>query len=156
MDRGATTIEISLANEAATGALGAAIAQGLKPRDCLMLEGDVGAGKTALARAIILPLLPEPEDIPSPTFTLVQTYEAEAFTIWHCDLYRLSDPSELVELGIADAFEEDVTLIEWPDRLGSAAPAHAQRLHLTVTGEESRALSVEGDTRWAELARALG
>ncbi len=78
----------------------------------MLLDGPVGAGKTTLARAAILSILPEPEDVPSPTFTLVQTYDTTRGPLWHCDLYRLSSVLEIEELGLEEAFETAITLIE--------------------------------------------
>ncbi len=100
----------------------------LKPGDVLLLSGEIGAGKTHFARCLILASLIEAEDVPSPTYTLVQTYKGMTADIWHADLYRLSDISEIEELGLADAFTDAISLIEWPDRLGELAPASA--LHI--------------------------
>lgn len=121
-------IQIVLPNEAATARLAWRIAQDLKPGDTLLLEGPIGAGKSAFARALIRARLGRMEDVPSPTFTLVQTYEAPDGDIWHCDLYRLTQPDELFELGLDEAFDTAICLIEWPDRLGSDAPQDALRL----------------------------
>lgn len=125
-------ITISLPNATATDQLGAALASVAKTGDCILLSGQIGAGKSALARAFIRALLGPETEVPSPTFTLVQTYEHSDFEIWHADLYRLSDTQEAVELGLTDAFDTAVTLIEWPDLLGDLAPAHALSIHLTV------------------------
>lgn len=100
--------------------------------DCLLLAGPVGAGKTHFARSIIQAMMAKDgavEDVPSPTFTLVQVYETSAGEVWHTDLYRLSHVDELVELGLEDAFETAITLVEWPDRLGVARPSR----HLDLT-----------------------
>lgn len=94
----------------------------LKQGDCLLLSGPVGAGKTHFARSVIQSLLVDFEDVPSPTFTLVQTYPTRIGEIWHADLYRLGHVDELTELGLEDAFDTAVTLIEWPDRLGGLHP----------------------------------
>ncbi|MFO6466116.1 tRNA (adenosine(37)-N6)-threonylcarbamoyltransferase complex ATPase subunit type 1 TsaE [Jannaschia sp. KMU-145] len=134
-----TDTTIPLPDAAATDALASAVAPRLAAGDTLLLEGPVGAGKTAFARTLIgarrahagLP----PEDVPSPTFTLVQTYDAGAVEIWHADLYRLTDPSEVLELGLDAAFEDAICLIEWPDRLGPATPPEAIRLTLATAGE---------------------
>lgn len=97
--------------------LGRCLAENLGAGDTVLLAGEIGAGKTHLARTIIQTLLEAPEDVPSPTFTLVQVYETPKFEIWHADLYRLTDPDEGVELGLDAALHTAVCLIEWPDRL---------------------------------------
>jgi N-acetyl-alpha-D-muramate 1-phosphate uridylyltransferase len=108
---------------AATEALAAAVARHLAPGDSLGLEGPLGAGKTAFARALITARLPRPEEVPSPTYTLVQTYELGDAELWHADLYRLAGASEIDELGLDEAFATAITLVEWPDRLGPHRPA---------------------------------
>lgn len=121
-------IHILLADETATADLAVRLALILLPGDTLLLEGPIGAGKSAFARALIRARLGRMEDVPSPTFTLVQTYDAPDGDIWHCDLYRLTHPDEIFELGLDDAFATSICLIEWPDRLGSEAPQDALRL----------------------------
>ena len=116
---------ILLKSEADTEQLAKALLSKLKPSDCILLEGPVGAGKSALARYIIqtqMELDGYKEDVPSPTFTLVQTYETSRGAFWHADLYRLSDQSELEELGLVEALESAISLIEWPERLGALTP----------------------------------
>jgi tRNA threonylcarbamoyladenosine biosynthesis protein TsaE len=129
-----TTCEtILLTDEDATARMGAALGRALRPGDVLLLEGPLGAGKSALARAAILARLAEEgrvEETPSPTYTLVQTYPSPRGDIWHADLYRLSGPGEALELGLTEAFGDAICLIEWPDRLGAFAPARAMRLRL--------------------------
>ena len=98
---------------------GRKLATALTPGMTVLLSGPIGAGKTHLARAIIQSLTPDADEVPSPTYTLVQTYNAESFEIWHADLYRLSDSSELVELGLDEAIGTDLVIVEWPDRLPS-------------------------------------
>lgn len=134
-----------------TQRLAAGAAESAVAGDCFLLEGPVGAGKTAFARAFVQACLGRAEDVPSPTFTLVQTYDAPRFEVWHCDLYRLTSADELIELGLEEAFSDAVTLIEWPDRMGDLAPADAQRLTFKVTSDEARELAVEGDERWAKM-----
>ncbi|CAG0910915.1 unnamed protein product [Cyprideis torosa] len=126
-----TRFEIPLCDPDKTAAFARRLGALLGPGDVILLEGPIGAGKTHFARSLIQSLLMIPEDVPSPTFTLVQTYETAACEIWHSDLYRLSDPQEIEELGLIDAFDTAICLIEWPDRLGSFAPKSA--LHLGFT-----------------------
>ena len=123
----------------------------LCPGDTVLLSGDVGAGKTHFARALIQSLLASPEDVPSPTFTLVQVYDAASgIEIWHADLYRLTDPSETDELGLTEAMEQAICVIEWPDRLGDARPDAALDITLTATdADEHRILTAAWSTpRW--------
>ncbi len=132
----AEKIELELADEAATAALAARLAPLLRTGDLIALDGDLGAGKTAFARALINALPPgapaASEEVPSPTFTLVQVYERGALTVWHFDLYRLEDPDEVWELGLEEALAEGVSLIEWPDRLGAQIPADRLELRLSL------------------------
>ncbi len=144
-----------LADADATGALGQWLAGQLGAGDVLLLAGAIGAGKTHLARALIqhrLAAADRYEDVPSPTFTLVQVYDTGTAEIWHADLYRLSGPGELVELGLEEAFETALCLIEWPDRLGDLAPARALTLQLSMDGEGRRAVLSGPSDRMAELA----
>ena len=121
---------IDLPNAAATTALGAALAPHLRRGDLLALGGDLGAGKTTLARGLIR-ALGYRGPVPSPTFTLVQHYETDPAPVWHFDLYRLGASDEVIELGIEDAFADGICLIEWPDRLGSWLPAQRIEVHLS-------------------------
>lgn len=104
----------------------------LKVGDIVALKGDLGAGKTAFARAIIQSLCGKETVVPSPTFTLVQTYTAPKTEIWHFDLYRLEAPRQAEELGIEEAFIQGVSLIEWPERLGKLLPDFAQVLEFSI------------------------
>lgn len=131
---------LTLATPAATAALARAIAPHLAAGDTLGLTGDLGAGKSHLARALIaarLAALGRAEDIPSPSYTLVQTYDLGDVELWHADLYRLGDPDEIAELGLEDAFGRAITVVEWADRLGSALPPRHLRIALDfVPGAE--------------------
>ena len=113
---------LALPDQAATEALAARIQPLLRPGDVVALGGDLGAGKTVLARALIRAAAGAEVEVPSPTFTLVQAYELPAGTIWHFDLYRLSGPDEVIELGWDEARGEGIALVEWPDRLGPLLP----------------------------------
>jgi tRNA threonylcarbamoyladenosine biosynthesis protein TsaE len=151
-------IRQSLPDPAATAKAGAALAPLLRRGDVLALWGDLGAGKSTFARALIQRLSPEDEDVPSPTFTLVQTYPAvlggEAIEIWHFDLYRLTEPEQAYDLAIEDAFQEGVSLIEWPDRLGYLLPP--QRLDLILESQgEGRLLKIAGNAAWRDRLAVL-
>ncbi|SEK82517.1 tRNA threonylcarbamoyladenosine biosynthesis protein TsaE [Roseovarius azorensis] len=148
MSEQATTI--SLASPEATCALAQALAPRLGPGDVLLLSGGVGAGKTHFARCLIQALLPQPEDVPSPTYTLVQTYPGQGADIWHADLYRLSDPLDLIELGLTEAFCDSICLVEWPDRLADLVPQTALALHFEpgARDDERHLRLTWSDPRW--------
>ncbi|MGB0504591.1 MAG: tRNA (adenosine(37)-N6)-threonylcarbamoyltransferase complex ATPase subunit type 1 TsaE [Pikeienuella sp.] len=154
-----TNNALFLANAEATDNLGQRLASLLRAGDTVFLIGDLGAGKTALARAVIsakLDAVGLAEDIPSPTFTLVQTYEAD-LPIWHADLYRLTGPEEAEELGLADAMEDSIVLIEWPDRLADLTPERRLEVSLDFSADgEGRIASLTpfGDG-WAGRIEAL-
>jgi len=129
-----------------TAALAQSVGAILDIGDVLLLEGPLGAGKSHFARNAIQERLGYAEEVPSPTFTLVQVYEAPGLDIWHCDLYRLSGPDAALELGLEDAFETAACLIEWPTRLGDQPPALAVTLHLEMGAtEDQRLASFSGD-----------
>ena len=122
----------------ATAQFAARLGEGLGAGDVVLMHGPVGAGKSLFARALIqsrLAALGRWEDVPSPSFTLVQTYDLDDVTLWHADLYRLGDPQDYIELGLDEAFEDAICVIEWADRLGPLTPPGA--LHLTLTPGES-------------------
>lgn len=121
-----------LPDDAATAGFGAALAARLVPGDLVLLEGDLGAGKTALARALIRALLADPAlDVPSPSFALVQPYRGPGRAILHADLYRLSDPREIDELGLFDD-SLAIVLVEWPERAPELAGLARWRVHLSI------------------------
>jgi tRNA threonylcarbamoyladenosine biosynthesis protein TsaE len=135
----AIPIDIALPDPAATAHLAARLASVARPGDVIALHGTLGMGKTAFARAFIRRLAGTEEEVPSPTFTLVQSYDTAAGTIWHFDLYRLAKPADVWELGLEDALAGGIVLIEWPDRLGSDLPR--RRLDVTLRqgdGPEAR------------------
>ncbi len=131
-------LRLTLTSPEQTAALAVRLGALLRAGDTVLLEGPIGAGKTHFARSLIQSRLAIPEDVPSPTFTLVQTYEAADCEVWHADLYRLSGPADVMELGLIDAFETAICLIEWPDRLQSYAPEDALVLRLIPTAEDER------------------
>lgn len=141
-----------------TAALAQYIAQQLNPGDCILLEGPIGAGKTHFARCLIQSLMKHAEDVPSPTFTLVQTYDVSTGELWHADLYRLSSLEEIEELGLIEAFDNAVCLIEWPDRLAELTPPHSLHLALSLDPviEDARHLTLTwSDAKWQWLADAI-
>ena len=122
--------------------------------DTVLLNGPIGAGKTLFARALIQSRLAEYEDVPSPTFTLIQTYETPNVEIWHADLYRISDSGDVVELGLAEAFENQICLVEWPDRLGSLSPKNALTIDVKLDeiNLDQRELNFSwNDPKWEKL-----
>lgn len=147
-----------LADEDQTAALGRALAGLLAPGDVVLLDGPVGAGKSHLARALIRARLGAGVDVPSPSFTLVLTYHDPVMggELWHCDLYRLGDAGEIAELGLDDAMDHAISLIEWPDRMD---PPPATALHIRITPDadpDLRRITLSGLPRWAGVARAAG
>jgi tRNA threonylcarbamoyladenosine biosynthesis protein TsaE len=145
----------SLPDPDATERLARAMAPRLRPGDVLLLEGPIGAGKTHFARTLIQALLPVPEDVPSPTFTLVQVYEGPGFPIWHADLYRLSRPDEAGELGLAEAFETALCLVEWPERLGPHRPPGALTLRFARAPGDGRTVDLRADKNWTHRLKNL-
>lgn len=132
--------DLYLADERQTARLGATLAPLLGPGDTVLLRGDLGAGKSALARAAIGAALEDPEvEIPSPSYTLVNIYEIARGQIWHADLYRLSgDAEELEQLGLDDAIGAALVFIEWPERLGSTVPERRLEIALSAPHEGGR------------------
>ena len=149
-------LSLSLPGPGATDALAAALGARLSPGDVLLLSGGIGAGKTHFARALIRSLQDVPEDVPSPTYTLVQEYDARPGRVVHADLYRLSGPDGVDELGLWDAFDTAICLIEWPDRLGDAAPADALSLTRAPRGDTLRDLDLAWSApRWDGIVRGV-
>jgi tRNA threonylcarbamoyladenosine biosynthesis protein TsaE len=132
-------IEVLLPDEAATQRLGERLASTLRPGDAVCLTGPLGAGKSTLARALVRALTSPEEEVPSPTFTLVQFYEGPDFPVAHFDLYRLTDPDEAYEIGLEEALEDGAALIEWPQRLEGRLPANRLAIDIQPLGEDGSA-----------------
>ena len=148
---------IALSSEQETIDLAKALLPVLAPSDHIFLTGDLGAGKSAFARALIQAKMATSgyvEDVPSPSFTLVQTYEFDDFDIWHIDLYRLAN-AELDELGLSDALEDAVMIVEWPDRLqGAIKPALS--IELSFREEGGRIANVNWhDNKFTEIVEGI-
>jgi N-acetylmuramate 1-kinase len=149
----------AIADEAATYSLMTDVAAVIEPGDVITLSGDLGAGKTTFARALIRYLAgDETVEVPSPTFTLTQSYALPRFTVVHADLYRLAGSAELTELGFDDAPEGAVTLVEWPDRAGGLLPANRLDIALTLepqNGPGARNVRITGYGRFAPRAERI-
>ena len=124
--------DFRLDDEAATARLGAALAAELKPGEAICLTGPLGAGKSTLARALIRALTTPTEDVPSPTFTLVQFYEGARLKVAHFDLYRLTSAEEAYEIGLDEALEDGAAVIEWPERLDGHLPADRLDIEIAI------------------------
>ena len=137
------TMSFPLSSEAETAALAATLMAALRAGDVVLLHGDLGAGKTAFVRGAIRSVLGAATEVPSPTFTLVQVYDAPAAPIWHFDLFRIGSADEVIELDWEDAVADGIVFVEWPDRLGLLCPR--RRIDLML------APGSDGDSRIATL-----
>ncbi|HLY58725.1 MAG TPA: tRNA (adenosine(37)-N6)-threonylcarbamoyltransferase complex ATPase subunit type 1 TsaE [Stellaceae bacterium] len=141
----ALPISLTLGSESATEALAGRLAGAVQPGDVVALSGPLGIGKSVFARAFVRALAGADEEVPSPTFTLVQGYDTPAGTVWHFDLYRLTVPEEALEIGFEEALGDLAVLIEWPERLGPLLPV--RRLDVMLA---------EGATPESRVARIAG
>jgi tRNA threonylcarbamoyladenosine biosynthesis protein TsaE len=140
--------ELEIATSADMEALGAAIGARLRPGDAVCLHGPLGAGKSTLARGLIRSLTAPEEEVPSPTFTLVQLYAGQDFPLAHFDLYRLKSADEAFELGLDEALDDGVALIEWPQRLGDAQPADRLDIEIGIATDDARRVRFAGHGSW--------
>ncbi len=152
---------MDLANEKETGALAARLAAVTRPGDFIALAGELGAGKTAFARAFIRALASNgaeaPEEVPSPTFTIIQTYDLGALSVHHVDLYRLEAPEEALELGLDEARGNGLILMEWPERMGRYLPGDRLEVAIEFGAEETqRRITLGGGGDWPERLREAG
>ena len=143
--------EFHASNLADTANVAHAVASHARVGDVIALWGDLGAGKTAFARAFLQARAGEPIEVPSPTFTLVQLYELASGPVWHFDCYRLKSPQEVYELGFEDALSQAIVLVEWPERLANLLPGKRLDVKLSYgSGPEARELVLEGAGSWRE------
>jgi tRNA threonylcarbamoyladenosine biosynthesis protein TsaE len=151
---------IDLPDLSATEAFGRRLAKALRRGDVVALKGGLGVGKTTLARAIVAGLSPEHSDVPSPTFTLVQTYPVDLddgpAELWHFDLYRLDRPDQVYELGIEEALAEGVSLIEWPELAAGLLPKERLlTIEMQITAGQARRAELSGGATWRDRLAGL-
>ncbi len=137
------------ATEEDTAEVGRKLAKVARRGDCFALYGTLGMGKSVLCRAFIH-CLTDAQEVPSPTFTLVQSYSAEDFEIYHFDLYRLKSPEDVFELGMEEALYEGVTLIEWPEKMGAYLPQKAIKVEISAE-KDGRRISISDHERFNTL-----
>ena len=140
---------IPLPDLTAVGKAAERLAPLLRMRDLILLQGELGAGKTTFARAL-LQILGVQEDVPSPTFTLLQTYETPHFPIYHFDFYRITNETELEELGWEEALANGLVIAEWPERAEGHFPKDRLILHFKCDGNNQRSLAFEPCGKWVE------
>lgn len=136
-----------LSDEAATLAAGARLAEALRAGDVVTLDGALAAGKTTLVRGLLAGL-GHPGEVPSPSFAIVQPYDAIVPPVWHVDLYRIENPAALAELGLDEIRDDGVLIVEWPDRAGADAWPDALALSLTVAPDGARVLTAKVPPSW--------
>lgn len=152
------SITLRARDEAATGRVARALAHVAMPGDALALRGALGSGKTAFARAFVRALAGEDEEVPSPTFTLAQSYPAGDTVIHHFDFYRIESPDEAWEIGIEEAFADGIVLIEWPDRIAPLLPGDRLDVYLDAMlddGETARRITLRPGPSWTDRLAAL-
>lgn len=140
------SMEYQTSDEKETAALAASLAQECKSPSLYCLYGDLGAGKSVFARSFIQALTSAEEDVPSPTFTLVQTYDTAKGPLHHFDLYRLEHPEETDELGWDEALSQSIVIVEWPQRLGNLLPPSRIDIHIDVENENTRKITIDDKT----------
>lgn len=143
-----TNWSVECPTEADTKQVGAWIAGLARAGDCITLSGDLGCGKTTFARSFIQRLCPEVTAVASPTYTLIQLYDAPKFTIAHCDLYRLKRREELAELALGEYLEDGLGLIEWPEIADPELPQDRLKLTFEILPNGARMLKAEAPSHW--------
>ena len=146
--------DYNVPDEAVMGRLGAALAPLLRPGDLVRLEGPLGIGKSVFARGLVRALTSPDEEVPSPTFALVQQYETAEALLWHLDLYRLEAPADIWELGFEEALEEGISLVEWPEKAGQAIPSDALTARFSHGDGDMRVVTFCAGAAYSEHWRA--
>lgn len=152
-------LDLLVQDETETTRVAQAVARVADSGDVIALHGDLGSGKTAFARGFIRALTAPNEEVPSPTFTLVQTYPTKRAAIYHFDFYRIEDPDEAWEIGIEEAFADGISLIEWPERLGTILPLERLDVSLTTAGDMGdtvRKITIAAASAWEGRLEELG
>ena len=151
-------MKIEIQTEEHTREIARKLAHISQPGDVIALYGDLGVGKSCFARAFIRALTSEDEEVPSPTFTLVQMYDTDETTLFHFDMYRLEKPDDCLEIGVEEAFADGICLIEWPDKIGNYLPWDALKLEIGhgQTGETSRFMQIEPPQQWQARLKEIG
>ena len=145
-------------DEVGTNGLARALARLARARDVLALHGDLGSGKTAFARAFVRALTRDDEEVPSPTFTLTQSYPAGDVVVHHFDFYRIESPDEAWEIGIEDAFADGITLIEWPERIAALLPEDRLDVYFEAmpeNGDTVRRITLRPGPSWTNRLDGL-
>ena len=148
-------VQIDIADEDGTRSVGKALGATLRSGDVVCLTGPLGAGKTTLARAVLSQAVGALE-APSPTFSLVETYQTDAISVWHFDLYRLEAPADVWELGLEEALETGACLIEWPEKIASYLPENILVLNLKPSDTSSRVLTIRAQSAWFKRLHTAG
>ena len=155
VEHDASAVSLRLGDPDATGRLGAAVAACLRPGEAVCLFGPLGAGKSTFARALVRALTSPDEEVPSPTFTLMQTYEGASFPVAHFDLYRLRSAQEAEELGLDEALDVGAAVVEWSERLGERLPPDRLEVRLEIASGDARLASLAGHGVWSGRERDL-
>ncbi len=149
-------MKINIENQSQTEACAEQIAKLATQGDVIALHGDLGVGKSVFSRAFIRALTSQDEEVPSPTFTLVQIYNTDDTEIYHFDMYRLDSPDDSLELGIEEAFADGISLIEWPSKLGTYLPWNCLNIDITPgEGESQRTLTFSSQGPWLERLQEI-
>ena len=147
-------IEVQDCTENSIFHLAVALGNCLCSTDTILLSGELGAGKTFFARSLIQSILVKLEEVPSPTFTLVQTYNTTLGDLWHSDLYRIAQVEDIEELGLIDAFDHSICVVEWPDRLGALTPEKALNVEFKMVKNNASGRDVTltwTNAKWTEV-----